>query len=75
MGLLERCRELFGTTDLYGVLGVSKQAKESELRRGYYKVSLQVHPDRAPDDAQATDKFQVNWTAFLLITTLEYFLP
>lgn len=59
MGLLERCRELFGTTDLYGVLGISKQANDSEIRRSYYKVSLQVHPDRAPDDAQATEKFQV----------------
>lgn len=60
MGLLERCLELFGTTNLYGVLGISKQANESEIRRSYYKVSLQVHPDRAPDDAQATEKFQVS---------------
>ncbi|KAL2082898.1 hypothetical protein ACEWY4_020671 [Coilia grayii] len=59
MGLMENCQDLFGTTDLYGVLGLSKQANDSEIRRSYYKVSLQVHPDRAPGDPQATEKFQV----------------
>lgn len=59
MGLLERCEELFKTSNLYEVLGVAKEATDAELRRGYYKVSLQVHPDRAQGDELATDKFQV----------------
>lgn len=58
MGLLEQCQELFGTSNLYDVIGVSKTASEADVRRGYYKVSLQVHPDRVPDDEQATEKFQ-----------------
>lgn len=59
MGLLEQCEDLFKTSDLYKVLGVCKEASDAEIRRGYYKVSLQVHPDRAPDDELATTKFQV----------------
>lgn len=59
MGLLQLCAELFRTSDLYEVLCVAKEASDAELRRGYYKLSLQVHPDRAPDDQQATIKFQV----------------
>ena len=60
MGLLERCDEFFKTSNLYEVLGINKEATEAEIRRGYYKVSLTVHPDRAPEDPLATEKFQVN---------------
>lgn len=59
MGLLERCEELFKTSNLYEVLGVTKEASDAEVRRGYYKLSLQVHPDRAQGDELATEKFQV----------------
>ncbi|XP_078128810.1 dnaJ homolog subfamily C member 9 [Sander vitreus] len=59
MGLLERCQELFKTSNLYEVLGINKEATETEIRRSYYKVSLKVHPDRAPEDPLATEKFQV----------------
>ncbi|XP_056153488.1 dnaJ homolog subfamily C member 9 [Lampris incognitus] len=58
MGLLEECQELFGTTHLYEVIGVDKAASEADIRRGYYKSSLKIHPDRAPEDPQATAKFQ-----------------
>lgn len=59
MGLLERCQELFKTSNLYEVLGIQKDAAEGDIRRSYYKVSLKVHPDRSPDDPLATEKFQV----------------
>lgn len=59
MGLLERCLELFKTSNLYEVLGIKKDAAEGDIRRSYYKVSLKVHPDRAADDPLATEKFQV----------------
>lgn len=66
MGLLERCQELFKTSNLYEVLGINKEAAEAEIRRSYYKVSLKVHPDRAPEDPLATEKFQVNFPCFEL---------
>ncbi|CAL8299022.1 unnamed protein product [Merluccius merluccius] len=71
MGLLERCEELFNTSNLYDLLGVSKTATEAELRRSYYKVSLQVHPDRAPEDPLATEKFQVLGKLYAVLTDTE----
>lgn len=61
MGLLELCEQVFGTADLYQVLGVRREASEGEVRRGYHKVSLQVHPDRVDEDQKedATRRFQV----------------
>ncbi|XP_048472263.1 dnaJ homolog subfamily C member 9 [Rhincodon typus] len=61
MGLLEQCEEAFGTSDLYQVLGVRSAASEGEVRRGYRKVSLHVHPDRVTEaeKEEATEKFQI----------------
>lgn len=61
MGLLELCEQVFGTADLYRVLGVRREASDGEVRRGYHKVSLQVHPDRVDPDQKedATRRFQV----------------
>lgn len=66
MGLLELCEQVFGTADLYQVLGVRRQASDGEVRRGYHKVSLQVHPDRVEEDQKedATRRFQVCGPAF-----------
>ncbi|XP_075993322.1 dnaJ homolog subfamily C member 9 [Genypterus blacodes] len=71
MGLLDRCQELFNTANLYEVLGISKGATEAEIRRSYYKVSLRVHPDRAPEDPQATDKFQVLGKLYAVLSDAE----
>lgn len=51
----------FGSKDLYGVLGVEKDSKDSEIRRAYHRLSLKVHPDRVEpaDVEEATKKFQV----------------
>ncbi|XP_033732872.1 dnaJ homolog subfamily C member 9-like isoform X2 [Pecten maximus] len=59
-GLLETCRECFGTEDLYKVIGVQKTANEAEVKRGYHRLSLKVHPDRVEEEEKedATKKFQ-----------------
>ncbi|XP_070379896.1 dnaJ homolog subfamily C member 9-like [Dermacentor albipictus] len=69
MGLLADCEELFGTSDLYKLLGVPKDASEAAIKKAYRRLSLLVHPDRA-DDAQkeaATRKFQVLSKAHLIL--------
>ncbi|CAK6953037.1 dnaJ homolog subfamily C member 9 [Scomber scombrus] len=71
MGLLERCNEFFKTSNLYEVLGIDKEATEAEIRRGYYKVSLSVHPDRAPEDPLATEKFQVLGKLYAVLSDKE----
>ncbi|XP_073209768.1 dnaJ homolog subfamily C member 9 isoform X3 [Lepidochelys kempii] len=61
MGLLEQCEAAFGAADLYQVLGVRREAAGDEIRRGYHRVSLRVHPDRAAPDRkeEATRRFQL----------------
>ncbi|XP_055229490.2 dnaJ homolog subfamily C member 9-like [Gorilla gorilla gorilla] len=46
---------------LYWVLGMQHEASDGEVRRGYHKVSLQVHPDRVGegDKEDATRCFQI----------------
>ncbi|XP_074502321.1 dnaJ homolog subfamily C member 9 [Sebastes fasciatus] len=71
MGLLERCQELFKTSNPYEVLGINREATEADIRRSYYKVSLKVHPDRAPEDQQATEKFQVLGKVYAVLSDKE----
>ncbi|XP_040218219.1 dnaJ homolog subfamily C member 9 [Rana temporaria] len=60
-GFLENCERYFGSSDLYTVLGVRRTAGEAEVRRGYRKTSLKVHPDRVSEEEkdEATLKFQI----------------
>lgn len=60
MSFLESLKEYFNTENLYEVLSLPKTASESEIKRAYRRLSLQVHPDRAKeqDKVSCTAKFQ-----------------
>ena len=38
MPLLETCNELFGSSDLYTVLGVERTASQGQIKKAYHKV-------------------------------------
>ena len=46
--------------DYYDVLQIKKDASESDIKKSYYKLAREYHPDKAPDDKKEeyTKKFQ-----------------
>lgn len=55
----------------YEVLEVSKTASKVEIKKAYKKLALQFHPDRNPDDSDATEKFKEAAEAYEVLSDEE----
>lgn len=54
--------------DHYQVLGVGEQADSTEIKKKFYALSKQLHPDRNPGDQEATSKFQAVSAAYSILS-------
>lgn len=57
--------------DLYIVLGVSRHATLDEIRKAYYLLARQLHPDKNPGDATAHARFQSVGEAYQVLGSPE----
>lgn len=57
----DKCLKLFGTSDIYGVLGLERTATDKEIDKAYHKFSLLEHPFCVEESnkATATEKFKI----------------
>lgn len=54
--------------DLYEVLGVDRQASQADLKKAYYRLAKQYHPDHNPNDRDAEEKFKEASNAYQVLS-------
>ncbi|HUL49809.1 MAG TPA: molecular chaperone DnaJ [Gemmatimonadales bacterium] len=58
-------------TAYYELLGVSREATETEIKRAYRKLAMQYHPDRNNGDKAAEEKFKQITEAYEVLCDAE----
>ena len=53
--------------DYYEVLGVAREANDSDIKSAYRKLALKHHPDRNPGDKAAEEKFKEAAEAYSIL--------
>ena len=54
--------------DYYEVLGIHKNASETEIKKAFRKLAIQFHPDKNPGDKEAEEKFKEASEAYEILS-------
>ena len=54
--------------DYYEVLGITKNASSSEIKKAYRKKAIQYHPDKNPGDKEAEAQFKLAAEAYEILS-------
>lgn len=57
--------------DYYEILGVSRTAKDQEIKSAYRRLAMRYHPDKNPNDAAAEEKFKEAAEAYSVLADQE----
>ena len=57
--------------DYYEILGVSRDASDTEIKRAYRRLALKYHPDRNPNNKEAEERFKEISEAYEVLTNPE----
>ncbi|KAI8083259.1 uncharacterized protein B0P05DRAFT_536717 [Gilbertella persicaria] len=57
--------------DYYKILGLTKSASESEIKKAYRKLALQYHPDKNAGDVKAEARFKEVGEAYAILSDSE----
>lgn len=57
--------------DYYEILGVNRNANESEVKKAYRQMALKYHPDKNPGDKQSEEKFREAAEAYEILSNPE----
>eukprot|EP01123_Difflugia_compressa_P009123 TRINITY_DN292_c1_g2_i1.p1 TRINITY_DN292_c1_g2~~TRINITY_DN292_c1_g2_i1.p1 ORF type:complete len:371 (-),score=81.65 TRINITY_DN292_c1_g2_i1:86-1198(-) len=52
------CSLVYCGEDYYKILGVPRNAKDSEIKKAYRRLAMQYHPDKHPNDEEKHLKYQ-----------------
>ena len=55
--------------DYYEVLGISKNATASEIKKAYRKKAVQNHPDKNPGDKESEERFKKAAEAYEILSS------
>lgn len=53
--------------DHYAALGLPRDASAEDIKKAFRRLTLELHPDRWPDDPEATDRFQAVANAYAVL--------